>query len=203
MLSSHATNGTSVEEYDQQIEHTKLGFARPTLFVNYSLLPEVSGTENTKQFFESILVNGVIGRNADFQDSIDKLTIAQIVSNMLLKPNVQQHLETVGLSTNMLTMDQIKACYMLSHALLADLNKIASKGPFNYDQTAVLNTAIGRLTFLRNSFKQELLRYEEFDPQELKKLEGTVAELLHNDQNYQLVSREEFERRFKEFIRVD
>lgn len=196
MLTSHATSGTSEEEYNSQIGHVKLGFVQPTLFVNYSILPDLEDTAATKQFLEAIHTTGNIGRNNVFQDSLERLTIAQILSNMLLKPNVQAHLRTVGLTTNMLSTEQIKECYILSKALMRDLKSMYDHASCSQEQITVINTALGRLAFLNNSFKEDLMLYQAYDRKELEGNRLSVSELLQqkplqSDDMFQIVSTNE------------
>lgn len=193
MASSQATTGVSKEAYLTKADPAKLGFVQPTLFVNYSILPDIEGTRCAKRFFENLHAYGNIGRNNVFQEGLSQLTISQVLANLLLKPNVHAHLNTVGLSPNMLSTEQIKACYVLSKALMRDLKKMYKESNCTDEQITVINTALGRLAFLNNSFRQELDLYHAYDPIELEENSQTVKELLQKDRKYQLVINEVYE----------
>lgn len=143
---------------------SKVGFAQQTLFVNYAILPDLENTAQTKEFLENVYTTGYIGRNGSFQSMLGELSIGQLLANMMIRPNVISHLRTVQISPSMLTIEQLKSCYILSNILLNDLGNMYRFSDCCQEQITVINTAMRRLGFLKSLFREELESYHAFDP---------------------------------------
>lgn len=153
---------SSNENQDQAGSTTK--FTSPPLLIDYSILPEVASTQDTKLFFENLYVAGYIGKNDSFQQVLRSLETEQILANILLRDDEVDYLNTVNIQPNMLSMSQIQSCNQMVKHLLQDLKIMCLSDQCNSEQQSVINLLMGRLTYLTQSFSGEFDKFQVMDP---------------------------------------
>lgn len=148
-----------VNEVTANLPKLPTGIPEQPWFVNYDLLPNDESTHATKEFFENLHHSGYVGEHGSFQESVGQLPTSNLLANMMLRKDEAHYLRTVSITPNMLTKQQLTKCYSLSQRMLHDLKYMSQNCDCTHDQHAVINLAVGRLTYLSRLIQQELAEY--------------------------------------------
>lgn len=155
---SEANSDTQISE--NQVAKTNFG---EHVCLDFSILPDLEMTAESKTFLENIHFLGYIGRNGAFQANLSTLSVKHIIANFLLRPDGISLINTVQITPNMLSIEQLQECYIFTNILLRDINNMYSFASCNAEQIEVLNNTSSRLMFLKSTFKRELLANDAFD----------------------------------------
>lgn len=153
---------SSNENRNQSVKTTD--YTSPPLLIDYSILPDLATTIQTKKFFESLYTDGYIGKHDSFQQVLRNLKTKQILSNMLLRDDELTYLNTVKIRSNMLSMTQIQNCNKLVKQMLQDLKTMYMTCKCNSEQKSVINLSMGRLIYLTQAFENEFNKFSLMDP---------------------------------------
>lgn len=169
----------AAEDYQSYLDDELSTLEQPML-VDFEVLPNYSHTAGTKRFLEAIYKDGYVGTHDNFQKLLGTLTTKQIVSNMMMRQDEIRYLNTVRITSNMLSMTQIQSCNKLVKGLLADLKSMSGSCMCSNDQIAVINLATNRLTYLTRIYEHELNKFSVTDPLHLQSIDPVSKGLSVN-----------------------